>query len=139
MLRTMRTALSMLPAVVMAAEPTEPPPPEAPEGAEKAAVPAAVPPASVGPLEVLPPAAPSLAPPEIELAPYTPAELWKWFRGGEPYADRCEKLLTWATRARGALDLALAEGLEALRRGDRLAELCYHLDDYGREVLDLGR
>jgi hypothetical protein len=57
---------------------------------------------------------------------------------GEPEADQCEKLLAWAARARGALDLAIAEGLRALKQGDRLAQLGYHLDDYGREVLDIG-
>jgi len=31
----------------------------------------------------------------------------------------------------------LAEGLLALREGNRLAELGYHLDDYAREVLDI--
>src|SRR5512142_511140 len=78
-------------------------------------------------------------PPEIPLAPYTRAELCRWFKGGELHADRCEQLLAWASRACGGLDLVLAEGLHALRQGDRLAELGYHLDDYGREVLDLGR
>jgi hypothetical protein len=80
------------------------------------------------------------APPfELEvLEPLAPAELHVLFRGGELEADACEKLLAWAARARGAIDLAIAEGLWALRRGDRLAQLGYHLDDYGREVLDLG-
>src|SRR5512132_2283874 len=77
------------------------------------------------------------APPRIELAPFTRAELREWFRGGEAAADECEKLLAWAARAAGALDLALAEGLHALKQGDRLAQLACHLDDYAREVLDL--
>ncbi|WP_176067519.1 HNH endonuclease, partial [Anaeromyxobacter diazotrophicus] len=79
------------------------------------------------------------APPAVEAAPLTGRELDAWFRGGEPEADTCEALLTWAARARGALDVAIAEGLDALRRGDRLAELACHLYDYAREVLDLGK
>src|SRR5512133_1834697 len=81
----------------------------------------------------------SHAPPRLDLEPLTPAELDAWFRGGEPEADACEALLAWAARSRGALDVAIAEGLHALRQGDRLAELGYHLDDYAREVLDLGK
>jgi hypothetical protein len=80
----------------------------------------------------------SHAPPRLELAPLTRAELDERFRGGEVDADHCEKLLVWAARARSALDLAIAEGLHALKQGDRLATLGYHLDDYAREVLDLG-
>ncbi|WP_369730613.1 HNH endonuclease [Anaeromyxobacter sp. Fw109-5] len=79
------------------------------------------------------------AAPRLDLPPLTMAELETWFRGGEPEADACEQLLAWAARARGALDLAIGEGLDALRHGDRLAELGYHLDDYAREVLDLGK
>src|SRR5574340_1819218 len=78
-------------------------------------------------------------PPDVDLAPFTPAELDRWFRGGEPEADECERFLAWASRARGGIDLGLAEGLHALRQGDRLAELGFHLDDYAREVLDLGK
>jgi hypothetical protein len=78
-------------------------------------------------------------PPALDLTPFTQAELYRWFKGGEPTADACEKLLAWASRARGGLDLALAEGLHALQQGERLAELGFHLDDYGREVLDLGK
>jgi hypothetical protein len=78
-------------------------------------------------------------PPPFDLTPFTRAELYRWFKGGEPTADQCEKLLAWASRARGGLDLALAEGLHALQKGERLAELGFHLDDYGREVLDLGK
>jgi hypothetical protein len=79
------------------------------------------------------------AAPPLELPPFTRAELETWFRGGEPEADECEHLLAWAARARGSLDLAIGEGLDALRHRDRLAELGYHLDDYAREVLDLGK
>jgi hypothetical protein len=78
-------------------------------------------------------------PPRIDLAPFTRAELDEWFRGGEPVADDCEKLLVWSARAAGGIDLAIAEGLHALRQGDRLAQLGCHLDDYAREVLDIGR
>jgi hypothetical protein len=92
------------------------------------------------PLESLPREAsrPTHAAPAIELDPLTQAEITASFRGGELEADECEKLLAWAARARGALDLAVAEGLQALKHGDRLAQLGYHLDDYGREVLDIG-
>jgi hypothetical protein len=79
------------------------------------------------------------AAPPLELPPLTRAELETWFRGGEPEADACEQLLAWAARARGALDLAIGEGLDALKQRDRLAELGYHLDDYAREVVDLGK
>jgi hypothetical protein len=79
----------------------------------------------------------SHAPPAVDLTPLTPRELDALFRGGEPEADDCERLLVWASRARGAFDLAVAEGLDALRRGDRLATLGYHLDDYAREVLGI--
>jgi hypothetical protein len=84
------------------------------------------------------PRAAAHAAPAIELEPLTKGELTAWFRGGELEADECEKLLAWAARARGAIELTIAEGLHALRRGDRLAQLGYHLDDYGREVLDIG-
>src|SRR6266540_269758 len=75
------------------------------------------------------------APPRVELAAFTRAELDEWFRGGQPEADACEKLLVWAARARAGLDLAIGEGLDALRQGDRLAELASHLDDYAREEI----
>ncbi|ACG72028.1 conserved hypothetical protein [Anaeromyxobacter sp. K] len=74
-----------------------------------------------------------------ELLPYSRAELDRWFRGGEPEADECEQILAWASRGRGAIDVAIAEGLAALRRGERLAALGYHLDDYAREVLGIGK
>jgi hypothetical protein len=81
----------------------------------------------------------SYALPRIALDPLTQAELDAVFRGGEPEADLCESVLAGAARVRGALDVAIAEGLHALRQGDRLAELGCHLDDYAREVLDLER
>src|SRR5512133_1175607 len=87
----------------------------------------------------LPPALRTHLPPTIELTPCTRAELDAWFRGGEPEADACESLLVWASRARAAIELAIGEGLLALQHGDRLAALGYHLDDYAREVLDLGK
>ncbi len=88
------------------------------------------------------PVAPWLArhvPPEIDLTPVTPAELHLLFRGGEVEADVYEWALAGAARARGGIDLTLAEGLHALRQGDRLAALGFRLDDYAREVLDLGK
>ena len=78
-----------------------------------------------------------LVPPALELRSYTRAELWERFRGGEREADDCERWLATAARARAALDLAVAEGLAALRAGDRLAELGFHLGDYAREVLGI--
>jgi hypothetical protein len=110
MVATMRAALAT---VVMACEPTEP------WGAK------------VG----------DHAPePELgfELEPLTPAELDEVFRGGEAEADRYERRLVWAARAHGAIDVRIAEGLHALTKGARLLDLCFHLDDYAREVLDLG-
>ena len=85
------------------------------------------------------------APPRVEPdpwgepGPFTRAELRAWFHSGEPEAEACERILASACRARGALEVAIAEGLAALREGDRLASLAYHLDDYATEVLDLGR
>ncbi len=89
-----------------------------------------------------PPPRPALgcfALPPIELPPFTREELELLFRGGEPEADACEHILASAARIQGCLDLGLAEGLAELRRGDRLAELGCHLDDYARETLGLGR
>ena len=80
---------------------------------------------------------PSLTPPPLELRPYTRAELWERFRGGEREADECERWLAQASRARAALDLAIADGLAALKIGDRLPQLGYRLGDYAREVLDI--
>ncbi|HET7754419.1 MAG TPA: HNH endonuclease signature motif containing protein [Anaeromyxobacteraceae bacterium] len=59
------------------------------------------------------------------------------FRQGDVDVDACERTLATAARRRAALDLAIADGLLALRKGDRLASLGYHLDDYAREVLDI--
>ncbi len=75
----------------------------------------------------------------LDLEPFTSAELDALFRGGEAEADACEAILARAARARGAVDVGLAEGLHALRQGDRLPQLGCHLDDYAREVLDLGK
>ncbi|ACL64425.1 conserved hypothetical protein [Anaeromyxobacter dehalogenans 2CP-1] len=74
-----------------------------------------------------------------ELVPFSRADLDRWFRGGEPEADELERVLARASRGRGAIDLAVAEGLAALRRGQRLASLGFHLDDYAREVLGIGK
>src|SRR5512138_3853610 len=79
------------------------------------------------------------APPRAELPPFTAAELRALFRAGATEVEECEALLAWSSRARGALDAAIAEGLAALCQGDRLPALGCHLDDYAREVLDLGR
>src|SRR5512140_235851 len=79
------------------------------------------------------------APPRADIPPLTSAELRALFRAGATEVEDCEALLAWASRARGALDVAIAEGLAALCQGDRLAALGCHLDDYALEVLDLGR
>jgi hypothetical protein len=73
----------------------------------------------------------------FQLAPLTPAELDEVFRGGEAQADLYERRLVWAARVHGAIDLRIAEGLHALTKGTRLLELCFNLDDYAREVLDI--
>src|SRR5574338_525245 len=80
-------------------------------------------------------AAPSPEP--VRLDPLTGEELAR-IRDGECDADLYERGLAWAARVRSAIDVRLAEGLHLLRQGDRLAELCFRLDDYVREVLDLG-
>jgi hypothetical protein len=79
------------------------------------------------------------APSPAVLDPLTPAELHDLLRGGEREADVCERALATAARAQAAIDLAIGEGLHALRHGDRLAQLGYHLDDYAREVLGIGK
>jgi hypothetical protein len=79
------------------------------------------------------------AAPPLDLEPPTAAELDAVFRGGEADAELCERVLASAARACGAVEVQLAEGLAALRQGDRLAELGCHLDDYAREALDLGK
>jgi hypothetical protein len=78
-------------------------------------------------------------PPPFDLTPFTRAELYRWFKGGEATGDRCEKLLAWGSRALGGLNLNLADGFHALQQGGRLAELGFHLDDYARERLDMGK
>ena len=76
-------------------------------------------------------------PPKIELPRLDRFELLPVFRGGEKEADDTEQGLAMAARVQAATELAIAEGLAALRAGNRLAELGYHLDDYAREVLDI--
>ena len=76
-------------------------------------------------------------PPRVELPRLDRFELVPVFRGGEKEADDTEEGLAMAARVQAATELAIAEGLAALRVGNRLAELGYHLDDYAREVLDI--
>src|SRR5512141_1395047 len=59
------------------------------------------------------------APPALDLTPFTRAELYRWFKGGEPTSDACERLLAWGSRAHGGIDLAIAEGFHALQKGGR--------------------
>src|SRR5512138_3759959 len=79
------------------------------------------------------------APPPVEFPPITPAELRAWFSSGAPELEDCERFLAWTGRGRGAIDVTLAELLAGLCQGERLGALGCHLDDYAREVLDLGR
>jgi hypothetical protein len=59
-------------------------------------------------------------------------------QNGDVEADRIEALAASAARSRGALDLALGDGLAAMRRGERLIQLGYScLGDYAREVLGI--
>ena len=76
--------------------------------------------------------------PRLPLEPCTPAELRALLLGGENDSDACERVLAWASRAEGALDLAIGEGLFAMTLGDRLVARGYScLKDYAREELDL--
>ena len=54
------------------------------------------------------------AAPAFDFDPVTGPELHSLFHG-EGEADLCERMLASAARARGALDVELAEGLHALR------------------------
>ena len=76
-------------------------------------------------------------PPKVEFPRLDRFELLPVFRGGEKEADDTEQGLAMAARVQAATELAVAEGLAALRVGDRLPELGYHLGDYAREVLDI--
>ncbi len=55
--------------------------------------------------------------PELDLEPFTPAELQERVRGGEEEADVCELLLACIGRGRGAYDLVIGEGLARLKQG----------------------
>jgi hypothetical protein len=77
--------------------------------------------------------------PRVRLEPCKPAELRALLLGGENDSDVCERVLAWAARAEGALDLATGEGLLAMTLGDRLVARGYScLGDYAREALGLG-
>ena len=56
----------------------------------------------------------AFAAPAFDLDPLPAPDLDALFRGGEPEADACERLLATAARVEGAIDVALAEGLAAL-------------------------
>jgi hypothetical protein len=75
------------------------------------------------------------APPPMDLAPLTSAECWRKLRNGEKAADHVEEAFASCVRAKGAIELALGEGLAALEKGDRLVRLNHHLGDYAREAL----
>ncbi len=76
--------------------------------------------------------------PEVELEPFTRAELQERVRGGEEESDLLEALLVASGRGRGVFDLLVGEGLARLD-GERVAELGFSFKDYAREVLDLKR
>ena len=68
------------------------------------------------------------------LDPPSPHELSGVARPGA--AELIDPLLTRVARGRGAIDVAMGEGLAALSRGDGLIQLGYScLADYAREVL----
>jgi hypothetical protein len=71
--------------------------------------------------------------PALDRPVLTRADLCR-LREGDREADACEATLARAARVRGALDVALAEGLAVLQQGDRLARLACHLDDQGRDL-----
>src|SRR5512141_479938 len=75
-------------------------------------------------------------PPVIDRGPYAPVEVWALFKGGEREADVAEAVVTGGARAMVAIELKMAEGLVALKRGERLPQVGHHLYDYGREKLD---
>jgi hypothetical protein len=77
--------------------------------------------------------------PALEFDPEDLAALRATFRSGEAETDEWHRVLACAARARGAFDVALAEGIDALRQGDRLETLASHLGDYCREALDLSK
>jgi hypothetical protein len=100
---------------------------------------------ALSPSEFAAPAAPVPAaacwpcppPPGVWLEPFTPTDLQLMLRG-DVEADDCEIALAQVARSRGALDVAVGEGLAAIAVGDRLARLGYScLGDYAREVLGI--
>ncbi len=69
--------------------------------------------------------------------PLTPADLRALLQG-DVEADELEYLLALVARARGALDVAVGDGLAALCVGERLITLGYScLGDYAREALGI--
>ena len=59
-------------------------------------------------------------------------------QSGDVEADATEVLAACSARSRGALDLAVGDGLAAMRQKDRLIQLGYScLGDYAREVLGI--
>jgi hypothetical protein len=90
---------------------------------------------SGSPAEVLP--WPSAIPDSSSTAPLTHEELHSLLQG-DVEADEYEALLAQVARARGALDVAVGEGLAELTVGERLIRLGFScLGDYSREVLGL--
>ena len=74
------------------------------------------------------------------LPPFPPldrGDLWA-LQAGDRYTDDTEALAAAAAGARGALDLAVGDGLAAMRLGDRLIRLGFScLGDYAREILGI--
>jgi len=103
----------------MADDPTLPPGPGSPAPFEE-------PPPSVAAYEAIP----------LARDPPDPREIHSLY--SREVAERAERLLASIARARGAVDIAMGEGLAALDRGDRLAVLCYSsVGDYAREALGI--
>jgi hypothetical protein len=84
-----------------------------------------------------PPPWPAAIPGSREAEPFSAADLHRLLRG-DFEADELEQLLAQVARARGALDVAVGDGLAALSRGERLIGLGYScLGDCAREALGL--
>jgi hypothetical protein len=93
--------------------------------------------ASPPPVAPPPPPWPAAIPGSREAEPFSAADLHRLLRG-DFEADELEQLLAQVARARGALDVAVGDGLAALSRGERLIGLGYScLGDYAREALGI--
>jgi hypothetical protein len=76
-------------------------------------------------------------PPKVPLPTLGRFGLRELYAEGAGELEAFERGLLMSSRIDGALDLAIAEGLLALEKGDRLLRLGLCLDDYAREFIDL--